>query len=284
VGSVFSPTYASARARGPADPLAFCALNVAFTGPAGGAWVMHEGLVADRRRDILRLGSSTLRATADGLEVELDVPRTRFGGGAGAALSGQVRLSPAFVDGAPVDLAPGQPWFPVAPRARASVALETPGGRFDGHGYHDANAGDAPLETAFDRWQWLRWPTADGAGVRYRGDLAGGGTFETALAWDAAGRRTVLPASGWRPVRRAFWRVPRDLPGDLGAGPRVQTLLDAPFYTRSLVHSAVGAPALHESVDLTRFRRPWVRGLLGWRTRTEPTPRGPLPLSLEDAR
>lgn len=284
VGSVFSPAYAAARARAPepgqTDPLAFCALNVAFTSPEGGAWVMHEGLVADRRRDTLALGASTLHANTDGLTIALDVPRTRFGGGAGARLRGTVRLDPAFVDGNPVLLAPGQRWFPIAPRARATVRLEAPGGRFDGHGYHDANAGDAPLEAAFDAWQWLRWPTADGACVRYRGALSGGGAFETALHWDAAGRRSPLPEAPWRPVRRAFWRVPRALPADLGARPRVKTLLDAPFYTRSLVLGADGRPAVHESVDLKRFRRPWVRGLLGWRTHLEPVAAAPARLEV----
>ena len=42
IGSVFSPYYAWARRRGPADPEQFCALNVALYGKDRRAWAMTE--------------------------------------------------------------------------------------------------------------------------------------------------------------------------------------------------------------------------------------------------
>lgn len=42
IGSVFSPYYAFARRRGPADPLDHCAINVALYHEAGKRWTMTE--------------------------------------------------------------------------------------------------------------------------------------------------------------------------------------------------------------------------------------------------
>jgi carotenoid 1,2-hydratase len=263
---VFSPAYAAARARGPASPLHFCAVNVALHGPGADAWVMHEGLSPTRERDLLALGESTMRVTPDGLDIELNVPRTRFFGRADTrAVKGRIRLTGLVIDGDPVALAPGQRWSPVCPKARVSVDLQDPALRFEGTAYHDANTGDAPLERAFERWQWLRWSTPDAASVRYAGERADGGRFDHGLTWDAAGRRTALPDVEWHRAARPLWGVPRALPADLGERPHLRTLLDAPFYNRTLV-TAGDARAMHESVDLARFRRPFTQYLLGFKT------------------
>lgn len=269
MGSVFSPAYAAARARGPASPLDFCAVNVALHGPGGDAWVMHEGLAAARERDTLALGASSITATPDGLSIELNVPRTRFFGRADTrAVKGRIRLSGLVFDGEPVTLAPGQTWSPVCPKARISVDLQDPALRFEGTAYHDANTGDAPLERAFERWQWLRWATPDAASVRYAGERADGSHFDHGLTWDATGRRSTLPDVEWHHAPRPLWGVRRALPADLGTAPRLRTLLDAPFYNRTLV-TAGDARAMHESVDLARFRRPFTQYLLGFKTHRE---------------
>jgi carotenoid 1,2-hydratase len=55
----------------------------------------------------------------------------------------------------------------------------------------------------------------------------------------------------------------------LGYGARiVRTLEDAPFYSRSLLDTRLlgsSAPAIHESLDLDRFRARWVQCLLPFR-------------------
>ena len=70
-----------------------------------------------------------------------------------------------------------------------------------------------------------------------------------------------LPTTGWR--------VPRRTRADAGHGARVvQTLEDAPFYSRSLLDTRLlgrVAPAIHESLDLDRFRSRWVQCLLPFR-------------------
>ena len=48
IGSVFSPYYAWARRRGPADPQNHCALNVALYGPGGNRWA-HDRTAAGER-------------------------------------------------------------------------------------------------------------------------------------------------------------------------------------------------------------------------------------------
>jgi carotenoid 1,2-hydratase len=52
----------------------------------------------------------------------------------------------------------------------------------------------------------------------------------------------------------------------------VRTLEASPFYARSLVELRLrgqDVTAFHESLDLDRFRAPWVRFLLPWRIRRE---------------
>ena len=71
----------------------------------------------------------------------------------------------------------------------------------------------------------------------------------------------ALPMTGWR--------VARSTRADVGTESRViQTLEDAPFYSRSLLDTQVGevrARVFHESLDLDRFRRYWVQCLLPFR-------------------
>ena len=268
LGSVFSPAYAAARGEGPttlADPLRFAALNVALHGPGGAIWVQNEGLAVQRDRDTLDLGGSIFRATTGGLRIDLDTRQTRFFGRAGARVTGRIELEANIVGAAGLMLAPGQPWYPVMPRGRATVHLETPGVTFSGAAYHDANVGAAPLSAAFQGWQWVRSQRGEGAQVLYRGRRADGTDFDVALAWDPDGRCRPREQD-WTPWRRTGWGLRRDVPNGVitrnGATPR--TLLDAPFYARMLLNPEDAA--IHETVDLRRFERAWVQHLLTYRT------------------
>jgi len=67
---------------------------------------------------------------------------------------------------------------------------------------------------------------------------------------------------------RALWRMQRPIATE--ATPQlVQTLEDAPFYTRSVVATPGDGPELtmHESLSMTQFVKPWVQTLLPFRTR-----------------
>jgi carotenoid 1,2-hydratase len=139
----------------------------------------------------------------------------------------------------------------------------------------DLNAGAEPLEDAFRAWTWSR------------ASLPGGGAVpaSTVVLYDVIPRaapphslalqfapdgtaRSVepppvigLPATGWR--------VARETRADTAHGARVvRTLEDAPFYSRSQLDTHLlgrAAPAIHESLDLNRFRSTWVQWLLPFR-------------------
>ncbi len=266
---MFSPAYARARRAGPAAPADFAAANVVLYRRGGDRWALTEYRAAavDRSADALRIGSAAAVWRGDVLELELAERCAPFGG----RVAGRVRLSPAAAGG-PVELAPGQWWWPVAPVARAEVILDEPRLRFAGTAYHDANFGDAPLESAFARWDWCRADHPEG----------------TAVVYDAVDRRGT-----WRPWARVFgadgcerpfdgrindlgrtmWGIPRRVrtPGPVRP---VRTLVDAPFYARTWLEASWNGrwrSAVHESVDLRRFESRWVQFLLpfkmrgGWR-------------------
>ena len=222
----------------------------------------------ERDARTLRIGPSGLRWEGDSLVIEIDevtmpVPQR---------VRGTVRvMAPQRYAHVALLSARGQHrWQPIAPGARVEVELRQPGLRWSGAAYLDSNRGDAPLEDAFERWDWSRAHLpGDRAAVFYDVERREGGPLHVALAFDAQGRvqdaerpaRVELPASRWG--------VPRGTRCDADSAPRVlQTLTDAPFYARSLVETTwSGEPvtAMHESLSMPRFTAPWVQALLPFR-------------------
>ena len=156
LGNPFSPAYARARSRGPARALDHCALNVALYGRSGSSWALDERRIADAdsaARDVT-IGASTMRWIGDALVVDIYERTTPFA----RNIRGRVIVRPEVLTGVDLAIDSGgeHRWWPIAPLARIEVDLPEPGVRFVGHGYHDANAGSAPLESAFDRWSWSR--------------------------------------------------------------------------------------------------------------------------------
>lgn len=272
VGSVFSPYYARARARGPgaADPLAHCAANVALYGPRGGAWALTEVPGARRTADVLAIAGSRLELGERRVVLAFNERTAPWG----RPLVGEVELTFGHAYGKPVEIhgAGRHRWFPIVPHARARVTVPTHGASFEGSAYLDANQGDAPLEAELESWSWSRVATPTRTIVTYDVAPRRGLPEVATYAFDREARpiptpsleRTDLPRTGWglrRPHRGA------------GALQLVRTLEDTPFYARSaLVGSIEGEPAVgvHEALDLGRFRRGWVQHLLGYRMRRAP--------------
>lgn len=187
-------------------------------------------------------------------------------------LKGRVRLTPSVPTPQVFALDAGgrQMWWPIAPASRAEVTLEHPGLAFSGDAYFDMNWGERPLEADFDWWNWSRAPTRTGAVVLY--DVIRLDGSRQVLALDIGRDGTVAeleapPVAALPPG--AVWRMPRETRADDGARPRVlKTFEDTPFYTRSEIATRLlgeETRAMHESLSMPRFTRPWVQALLPFR-------------------
>ncbi len=269
VGSVFSPYYAWRRRRGGADPANHCALNVALYGPRAARWSMTERGKAHLKRDAAHfsVGPSSLEWSGDGMRISIDeicapIPRR---------IRGTIRVKPLALGTRSfrLDTAGRHHWTPFAPRAHIEVTLRDPALTWSGIAYVDANAGSEPLEDAFRYWTWSRACNPRETVVLYDVEERGAVPRSLALSFDAQGRVAALEPPPLVSLPGTRWRVHRETRADAGHGARVvQTLEDAPFYSRSLLatHLAgTAGAAVHESLDLDRFRSRWVQCLLPFR-------------------
>lgn len=270
IGSVFSPWYAWSGRR---DPANHCCINVVTYGPGGRFTMTDRGRAALlQSRDALQVGPSRMAWVNGALVIDVDevsalplISRVR----------GQIRLTPSAITEVEATLTPdgSHIWRPFAPSARIEVDL-TQGHRWLGHGYFDANFGSAALEADFRRWTWGRFPRVTG--------IAGGGTTcfydgirsdgsNLALGLDIArdGRVEEITPPPLTPLPRTAWGIARDTRCDEGAVPRQSmALLDAPFYSRSLVQTQLNGETVtgvHEALDLGRYRSPIVKAMLAMR-------------------
>jgi len=269
VGSVFSPWYALARRRGPADPHGHCTLNAVLYRPHSKRWAFTERSAArvSRSAEELRIGPSRAVQAGDGIVFEIDevtvpVP-TR--------LRGTVRVRPEIRGpGAyALDAAGRHHWQPLAPRARVEVNLSSPAVRWTGSGYLDSNWGNDALERDFIGWNWSRMDAGRDAVVLYDAVRRDGSRHSLALRFSAGGSvtdfeappATVLPGTGWRVARSTRAEQP-------GGARVIRTLEDTPFYARSMISTRLFGNTLtgiHESLSLDRFASPWVQCLLPFR-------------------
>ncbi|WP_088280379.1 carotenoid 1,2-hydratase [Ideonella sp. A 288] len=270
VGSVFSPYYAAARRSGAPDPANHVALNVVLYGTGGRRWAMTErgrtALHREARR--LRIGPSQLAWEDGDLVLGFDEITAPWPG----RLRGELRVQPQLLHGQShaLDAAGRHRWWPIAPRARATLDCSHPRLRWQGSAYLDSNQGDEPAESAFHGWDWSRTTLPDGRClVQYDTRRRDGSAGALACLFDdgpvartpeAPLPRVHLPTSAWRVARHARC--------DAGQAPHCRTLEDTPFYARSLLTARwLGQPAttVHESLSLDRFRAPWVQALLPFR-------------------
>ena len=267
IGSVFSPYYAFARRRGLVDPLNHCAINVALYRPRGSRWAMTErpSSAVSRSADTFRVGPSALHWDGTALTIDIDEITVPFP----SRLRGRVRVTPSAITPMPFVLNDDghHRWWPIAPTARVEVAMTSPALQWQGDGYLDHNAGDAPVENGFKDWQWARGATRDGAVIMYEGERRDGSVINLAKTFDRDGRAQDFIPPSTRPLKRTGWRVSRSVRSESDA--RVlKTLEDAPFYARSIVASRLNGEditLMHESLSLDRFKVPVVQAMLPFR-------------------
>ena len=185
-------------------------------------------------------------------------------------IRGTVRLRPDAL--APrtfeLDAAGRHRWRPIAPCARVEVELDRPGLSWSGPAYLDTNDGDRPLEDDFVLWDWCRAKLSGGdTAISYNVARRDGTDHSVAIRCEPSGEVRDFdppPPASLPPTR--LWRVPRGTRADAGHAPRhVQTLEDAPFYSRSVISTRLlgeEATAVHESLSLDRFRAGWVQAML----------------------
>ncbi|WP_420328696.1 carotenoid 1,2-hydratase [Mameliella sp.] len=266
IGSVFSPWYAWSGRR---DPENHICLNVATYGPGGRFAMTDRGRGALRQTpQSLTIGPSSLHWQDGQLDIRVDergVPPL-FG-----RLRGRITVTPSALTQVELPLTPdgAHVWRPFAPTCHIDVDLDAPGWRWQGHGYFDGNFGTRALEEDFDNWTWGRFPTGSGSTCFYDARRRDGSSLATAIRFDAEGpARSVTPPPPAR-LRRSLWQVARQTRADPGQAPRqVQNMLDAPFYSRSMVTTRLDGTettGVHEALDLRRFRSALVKPMLALR-------------------
>ena len=185
-------------------------------------------------------------------------------------VKGRITLTPAAVTDIEVALTPdgAHIWRPFAPSAHIEVDL-TQGNRWQGHGYFDANFGSAALEADFKTWSWGRYPTKAGATCFYDAIRADGSKLALGLTVARDGSARVIAPPPLTPFKRTLWALRRETRADAGVVPQqVMPMLDAPFYSRSLVQTQLFGEVttgVHEALDLTRFAKPWLKPMLAMR-------------------
>ncbi len=264
---MFSPYYAWARRRGAAAAAEHVALNVALYG-RDRRWSMTERGASAAQRDATRyaIGPSALAWDGNALTVEIDeiaapLPRR---------IRGRVRVIPhaLVTHTALLDAAGAHRWRPIAPTARVEVELSAPGLRWQGEGYFDSNEGDEPLERNLRCWHWSRGSLREGTAVLYDVEQRDGARTALALRFDPRGG--VHPFESPAPVAlpRSGWRIARATRSEGADAQLRRTLEDTPFYARSVVAQRLlgeSIEAVHESLDLDRFRTPIVQAMLPFR-------------------
>lgn len=272
IGSVFSPWY---RWSGRREPDNHVCINVATYGPGGRFTMTDRGRSALRQtEDSFTVGPSALHW--DGLSLRIDINEVS----APPVISrvrGSITLTPRAVTSVELPLTPdgAHIWRPFAPVSDIQVDLDAPGWSWAGHGYFDANFGTRALEDDFSFWTWGRFPVAGGSTCFYDAARLDGSTLAAAIRFDdAGGAQLESSPPPLTPMRRSLWGLKRETRAEAGYTPRqVSPMLEAPFYSRSMVRTRINGAqttGVHEALDLRRFRSPLLKPMLAVRVPRRP--------------
>lgn len=260
MGSVFSPYYAWS---GRSDPDNHCAINVALYGRRHHRWAMTERGRdrVTRTDDTFSVGPSAMQWRGDELHIEICETAAPIP----MPVRGRIVVTPKMAPQTVIALddAGLHLWAPIAPHCDVRVEFDEPGFGWRGAGYFDSNRGAEPLEAGFQKWEWARAHTANGAMIAYRGAPRAGGALDWRLQISADGAITPRDLPPVQTMPSTVWGIPRAVRAD--AAKITRTFEDAPFYARSeldVTFDGRRGPAFHESLDLDRFASAWVRALL----------------------
>ncbi|MEM6381900.1 MAG: carotenoid 1,2-hydratase [Pseudomonadota bacterium] len=217
--------------------------------------------------DSFTVGPSSIRWQNDTLVIavnEICAPLPR-------RLSGEIRFRPDFVQNRSFELDSNarHHWWPYAPFGTISADFQRPALSWSGHGYADTNTGSAALEDDFSGWTWSRATVDDGTVIFYEPDERSGRQSVIAIHVDHQGRVETYTAPPTAQLKPGLWGIKRHTRSEIADEAKITTpFLDAPFYTRdviSIILNGKACPAVHEALNLDRFRSGWVKRLLPFR-------------------
>ncbi|MEL7297675.1 MAG: carotenoid 1,2-hydratase [Pseudomonadota bacterium] len=267
IGSVFSPYYARARKRGPADPYAHCAINAIIYGPDRKRWAMTERGERHLLKEPqgIRVGKSAMQWQHDKLVIDIDEWTNPFP----SRLRGRIEIDTGHRSRRvwPIHDNGAHHWWPMAPHATATAHFEQPHLTISGSAYVDSNFGKRPLERDFRYWDWTRNADhSDAYDLTYHTRQIDDKEYFLSLKQGDSGELLPVEAPRLQPLPKSAWRVSREICSEHRIGD-VKTLEDTPFYARAKVttDSATPKTLMHESLSLERFGKPWVQTLLPFR-------------------
>jgi carotenoid 1,2-hydratase len=243
-------------------------MNVVLYEKRRGHWAMTERKRnrLTRSAQHLQIGPSGLRWENGVLTAEIDeitVPIPRQLRGRLTLRASRLHTQQFFLDAAG-----RHRWQPIAPISHIEVTFDKPGLSWSGLAYFDSNDGDAPLQNDFSTWNWSRSEGDTESLIFYDVQRRDETALNLALQAGEEGLKNFsapplqnLPKTGWRVARQA--RADAESKAEI-----IKTLEDAPFYSRSLIRANIGGRSrniIHESLDMNRFAKPWVKYLLPFR-------------------
>ncbi len=184
---------------------------------------------------------------------------------------GTITVTPSAITSVEMPLTPdgSHIWRPFAPTCVIDVDLEASGWQWQGHGYFDANFGTRALEQDFTYWTWGRFPVTGGSTCFYDAELRDGSTLALGAHFSADGQANEVTPPPRARLPRTLWALARETRADHGYAPKqVQSMLDAPFYSRASVQTSIDGQesiGVHEALDLRRFRSPLIKPMLACR-------------------
>lgn len=127
-----------------------------------------------------------------------------------------------------------------------------------------------PLRKIFNFGHGGRFPSQHGSYCFYDAERTDGSKLEAAFLCDEDGNFQTISAPASKEFKPSLWRVKRNTRTDAGENARqVMNMLDAPFYSRSMVETYIHkerVTGIHEALDMRRFNQHLIKAMIAMRT------------------